>query len=349
MSWKDNRRANLTIQAITHILETNGVDPKECFGELAVDIKQMLDADLEIPNQTEIDVIEKAVNLLPKQAGYGIKAAQTLDVTNFGVLGLAVLTSPTVRSALEAMASFSEVSILLSRVSFREIFGRVAFILDMEHLPLAIHRFTFERYFYMTLRFLHEMSPEYDMSDFELQLPFSDPYYEQQLADLSGLKVRGNQPFYALIASKALLDLPVSNTDPIAHNHFMSECQRILNESNKFVGFAQKVRNYILQEKNFSPKLIDVANSLFISERTLKRRLQEENQSFKAVVMDTKMTLAKELLLAASLPVKVVANRLDYSESASFLRAFKKWWGVSPAQMRAEQTKYTAKETLIND
>ncbi|REL25883.1 AraC family transcriptional regulator [Thalassotalea euphylliae] len=347
MSWKDNRRANLTIQAIANILDTNGIDLTECFGDTAIDIKQILNADVDIPNQTEIEVIERAVEVLPKQAGYGVKAAQALDVTNFGVLGLAILTSPTVRSALEAMASFSEVSILLSRVSFRESLGRVAFILDMEHLPVAIHRFTFERYFYMTLRFLREMSPDYDASDFELQLPFSDPHYEQELAEISGLKVRSNQPFYALIASKELLDLPVTNTDPIAHNHFLSECQRILNETNKFAGFAQKVRNYILQEKNFSPKLTDVANSLFISDRTLKRRLQEENHNFKAVVMDTKMTLARELLLAASLPVKVVATRLDYSESASFLRAFKKWWGVSPAQMRAAQSQPLAKDSEV--
>ena len=51
------------------------------------------------------------------------------------------------------------------------------------------------------------------------------------------------------------------------------------------------------------------------------------------IVLETKMMIAKELLVESSLPIKIVAERLDYAETASFTRAFKKWWGVSPAKV----------------
>ena len=335
MSWKDNRRANLTIQAIVNILESEGLDPALCLQGTGLEVEQILNVDSNIPDHIEIQVIEKALSILPQKIGYGFRAGQVLSMTHFGIWGLAILTSPNVRSALEAMSSFSDTSIVLSRISYRERNGRVAFVLDMRHLPVSIHRFMFERYYFVTLQFLQEMIPDYDLAEFELHLPFSDPDYAGELAAQTGLKVITNQPHFAIVASTSLLDAPLPNTDPVAHAHFVTECEGMLNENKKLLDCAQKIRNYILQEKNFSPKLSDVAHSLFISERTLRRRLQEENHSFQEVVLDTKMTLAKELLLAASLPVKVIATRLDYSESASFLRAFKKWWGVSPAEMRA--------------
>ena len=334
MSWKDHRRANLTIQAIVNLLQAEGLEPELCIQGTGLSLEQLLNQETQIPNQVEITVIHNAISLLPVKAGYGISVAKTLRLTHFGIWGLAILTSPDLRSALEIMSRFSEMSIMLSRVSYRESKGRVAFVLDMQHLPVSIHRFMFERYYYTMIQFLQEMLPNYDMTEFELHLPFSDLEYVAQSAAITDLKIVPQQPHFALVASSGLLDVPLPNTAPLVHSHFVAECEGVLNEYKKLPDYAQEIRDYILQKQAFSPKLADVADSLFMSERTLKRRLQESNYSFKSVVMDTKMTLAKELLLAASLPVKVVASQLDYSDSASFLRAFKKWWGMSPTEMR---------------
>lgn len=309
MSWKDHSRANMAVQAMVNILDSEGLDPMLCLQGTDLTIAQILDVETKIPDELEIQVIEQALSLLPKKAGYGAKAGQALRITNFGIWGLAILTSPDVRSAFETMSRFSEMSIVLSKVSLRETHDQVAFVLDMSHLPVRIHNFMFERYYVMTVNFLREMVPEYDFSDFELHLPASDPVYEQELAALTKLKVVPGQFHYAVVASKTLLDYPFPKTDPLAHAHFMSECEGMLKAHKQLPDYAQSIRNYILQKQDFSPKLSVVAQSMCISERTLKRRLLEENHSFSQVVLDTKMTLAKELLLTAALPVKVVDRK----------------------------------------
>lgn len=334
MSWKDHNRANLAIQAMINILESEGINPNLCFDETGLKVREILDIDVQISDSQEIAIIEKALELLPPKAGYGISAGRSLRITSFGVWGLAILTSPDMRSAFETIVKFSELSVLLSKVSLREDQDRVSFIVDMAHLPASIHRFMFERYFSGNVSFLREVTPNYDFSDFELHLPFSDPVYEGELMGITNLKVVPNQNDYAISAPKALLDIPFPQTDPIAHSHFIAECSKILHEHKELPNYAERVRSYILREKEFTPKLSDVANSMCISDRTLRRRLQEESQSFNDVVLETKMTLAKELLLSTGLPVKVIAVRLDYSESASFVRAFKKWWGMTPAEMK---------------
>nr|WP_277345732.1 AraC family transcriptional regulator [Pseudomaricurvus alkylphenolicus] len=323
----------MAIQAIVNIAEREGIAPCLCLQGTSLTVDSLFELDATISDSTEVAVIENAVAHLPKKAGYGIQAGQPLRLTNFGIWGLAVLTSPDVRSAFEAMSHFSELSSMLSKVKFRESQDQVAFVLEMSHLPESIHRFMFERYYATTVNFLKEVIPSYDISSFQIGLPFSDPVYEKQLGDMIRLKILPAQPNYSIIASKELLSTPFPSTDPLVHAHFIAECEGALRVQKQLPDHAQRIREFILNEKNFTPKLSEVAKLMFMSERTLKRRLQEEHHTFSEIVLSTKMTVARELLLTARLPVKVIAERLNYSESASFIRAFKKWWGTSPTEI----------------
>lgn len=339
MSWKDNRRANFTIKAMIRILDREGIPPTKCLAGTGVSIDDVLNEGTQVNNATEIQVIANAMSLLPEKMGYGFEVGKELSYQDFGIWGLSILTSPNLRSAIEALSSFSDMSVALSHTSFKENQEHVAFIQRMEHLPNAIHRFTFERYFYVTVEFLREMVPNFKMYQLELHLPFSDSVYAQQLHEHTQLVVRENQSNFSIVAPKMLLDLPLPNADPVVHSHFVSECEKLLNKNNKLANYSHRIRNHMIDKRDFSPKLEEIARALMISERTLRRRLQEENQSFQEIVLSTKMMLARELILSAALPVKVVASKLNYSESASFLRAFKRWWGVSPTELRDSVSK----------
>ena len=75
----------------------------------------------------------------------------------------------------------------------------------------------------------------------------------------------------------------------------------------------------------------EVAAHFFLSQRTLSRRLEDEGSSFRELVDDVREGVAAELLETAKLSVESVAERLGYAEPASFIRAFKRWTGVTPA------------------
>lgn len=334
MSWKDLNRANMTVQAMMNILEREGYNPSLCLKGTGLSVEDLLNSETKIEDQVEVSIIEKALDILPEKAGYGLTVGQSLRITNFGIWGFAILTSPDVRSAFETMSRYSEMSIMLSKASMEQKGDEVYFVLNMDHLPKKVHEFMFERYYIMIVNFLKEMLPDYPLSEFKICLPFSNYNYENQLKSLTGLCIYSRQKNYSIVANKALLDAPFPKTDPLAHSHFISECDGMLKSHKSLPDYAQRVREYIIRESIFSPKLEKVAESLCISDRTLKRRLQEERHSFSEVVLDTKMALAKELLDTACLPVKVVSARLGYSEPSSFMRAFKKWWGVSPAKVK---------------
>lgn len=86
------------------------------------------------------------------------------------------------------------------------------------------------------------------------------------------------------------------------------------------------------------PRLADVARRLAVSERTLHRRLAEEDTRFADLVDAARRERATLLLDDPHLSVAQVAFLLGYAEPAAFFRAFRRWTGGTPQQWRARAT-----------
>ncbi|MBD2872379.1 AraC family transcriptional regulator [Paenibacillus arenilitoris] len=84
------------------------------------------------------------------------------------------------------------------------------------------------------------------------------------------------------------------------------------------------------------PDIQAVAKELGMSDRTLQRRLTEENTSFKQLLTQARHELAREYLADLSLDIKEVAFLLGYEDQNSFYRSFRFWEGVTPSHWRTE-------------
>ncbi|MFB9324521.1 helix-turn-helix domain-containing protein [Paenibacillus aurantiacus] len=84
------------------------------------------------------------------------------------------------------------------------------------------------------------------------------------------------------------------------------------------------------------PDIQVIAKELGMSDRTLQRRLAEENTSFKQLLMQARHEQARAYLADRSLDIKEVAFLIGYEDQNSFYRAFRLWEGDTPANWRAE-------------
>lgn len=85
------------------------------------------------------------------------------------------------------------------------------------------------------------------------------------------------------------------------------------------------------------PDLAQVAADLGLSERTLQRRITEEGTTFRALLLEARRSLGRQLLESPDCDIQEVAFLLGYQDANAFHRAFKEWEGVSPARWRALQ------------
>lgn len=84
-------------------------------------------------------------------------------------------------------------------------------------------------------------------------------------------------------------------------------------------------------------RIEDVARDLGFSRQTLYRRLKAEGLTFEQLLDGLRQRLALRFIRDEGLPVKDVAYRLGFSDPAAFSRAFKRWTGSSPSEMRGRK------------
>ena len=97
-----------------------------------------------------------------------------------------------------------------------------------------------------------------------------------------------------------------------------------------------QTKSVIFDQLPFGQVAIDqIADKLFLSERTLRRRLKEAGSSFKEILAKTRRELGERYIQDSSLSLTEIAYMLGFSDSSSLSRAYKGWTGQSPSQYRS--------------
>ncbi len=82
------------------------------------------------------------------------------------------------------------------------------------------------------------------------------------------------------------------------------------------------------------PQAATLAREMGMSERTFFRRLADEGTTYRDVVRDVQMRLARDLLQRGECSIAEVAFLTGFAEQSTFGRAFKRWVGQAPSQYR---------------
>ncbi|WP_176706497.1 TIM-barrel domain-containing protein [Paenibacillus hemerocallicola] len=97
---------------------------------------------------------------------------------------------------------------------------------------------------------------------------------------------------------------------------------------------VRRATDIIVRELDQELSLQAVADRLHLNSSYLSRRFKKEiGMSFSDYVLEKKMELAKELLLIGT-TVNATADRTGFKEASYFIRVFRKYWGVTPGEMK---------------
>lgn len=77
-----------------------------------------------------------------------------------------------------------------------------------------------------------------------------------------------------------------------------------------------------------------IAASLGLSSKKLQRQLEREQTTFSEILERERQEMARKLVLTSNVPIANIAGLLDYSATAPFTQAFKRWTGQTPMEFR---------------
>ncbi len=86
------------------------------------------------------------------------------------------------------------------------------------------------------------------------------------------------------------------------------------------------------------PSLPELARQLNLSEATLRRRLEQDGSSYRAILDDLRRDMAIGLLADSQASLADIAAALGFSEASAFHRAFRNWTGSRPGEYRRPQS-----------
>jgi len=133
---------------------------------------------------------------------------------------------------------------------------------------------------------------------------------------------------------KHVLDRHLPQSNELTLHLLEQQCKEINNKLTDTQSMVEKVNEMLLENISSPISLESIALSLDVSSRTVRRRLNEEGTQFKLLQNNVKSNEAKRLLYETTWSVERISDYLGYSESASFIHAFKNWTDKSPSQYR---------------
>jgi AraC-like DNA-binding protein len=154
-------------------------------------------------------------------------------------------------------------------------------------------------------------------------------------SDFFGVKVaRAQTP--SLLFSAGDATRPFLTANEQMWQEFEPGLKRRLSELDHTATTSERVHSALLELLPGGAASVEaVRKKLGISGRTLQRRLNEEGETFQAILNRTREALAHNYLKRPELTATEISFLLGYEDPSSFFRAFASWTGTTPEQARS--------------
>lgn len=332
------------LHLLAELLNTIGVDERALLLRVGLDPARLKSTDLRVSQAQASEFVTRAI-IESGEPGLGIMLARELKLPLHGALGTAVMSSRSLDEALELMTRYLTLRAPHLKVSRGQEGDNVLFRVECGVDLGPLQGFIMDAMLFGCVSMGAQLTGT-PVPGSAILRRGSEPAYFQRFRHHIPVPVRYNSAEDALVIPRTQLSLPVRFSDAQLAASSRAKCEEALKQLTEDAGFACRVRRVIETSHPFPPKLARVAATLFVSERTLKRRLQEESASFQNLVDTVRLQRAGELLKNTGMNLSQIADALGYADAANFTRAFKRWTGTSPSHYRSQSLQPSVKTHL---
>lgn len=323
------------VLAIVRALQDSGVDHEALLRGIGMDPARIGDLDHRF-SQEQVTSLWIAAVTATGDAHFGLKVARHVRPSTFHVVGYAMSCSATLKRAAERFAHSARLISDSAVVDFIE--GGAGYRLSVDlntggRQPIYQTIDTILAGFFLLCGWIQGEA----IAPLEVTFRHRAPADAAPYRDIFGCNVLFGQPTNSILFRAADLDRPVPSAN--------EELAMMLDEmTSKYIAmrfasrFARKVRDVLAARLPYGePSKADTARLLSMTERTLLRRLHDENTTFQEVLDRLREELAFDYLRRDDLTIERIAALLAFSSSSAFSRAFIRWTKQRPSDWRDSQ------------
>jgi len=171
-----------------------------------------------------------------------------------------------------------------------------------------------------------------------VQIEFQRPNYAARYETFFGKPVEFAAEHNQLRLDQATLALRNPEHCPGTWRQLLELCEAELELRTRTRSLRERVAQLLgPMLKGQEPDLQQVAGRLQLPPWTLRRKLDEEGTSYRAILNDTRRDLAMAYIRDTESAFGEIAWLLGFSSAEAFQRAFKRWSGQTPGEYRRAQ------------
>ncbi|MEQ8797996.1 MAG: AraC family transcriptional regulator [Salinisphaeraceae bacterium] len=301
-----------------------------------LDVAQLLSQDSLLTATQQIRILRNALEL-SGEPEFGLRLGARLTPATHGAMGFVAYSSPDLLTALQAFHEFMPTRASFIQLHLQQVEDRLECLANFQ-VPLdeAIARCLADTVVKAFLE-IGEFIVGRPMHEAEVCFPHSAPIYEAIYPDyLPG-------PFYfsceqlKVTFPVALCRKPNASANHENYRLAMQQCEAMLarlRTSNP--DYRTRLKQMMLSHPPGTLSEDEAAAALFISKRSLARKLKQECSGYRQIRDEILSQQATHYLSDSRLSVEAIAALLNYHDTANFRRAFKRWFGQPPEQYRQD-------------
>lgn len=305
------------------LLRSVGLEPDE-----TLDVTQM------IADDAYYDLLERIAATMDDAFELPLRVAPLMRPDDYGALGLAWKSAPTVHGSLERVERYCRLWTDNLTYEIRNRDDGIDFVVHRSGQRRLGMRLSNEATIASATSLIRQTSsPRF--RPLEVSLKHAAPGSTSAHERYFGCPVRFGCDDDALSISHDALARSNRLADDGISRFLISHLEAEIES----VGIDTPLEDLVRREVSRSlsegvPGMVDIARRLAMSDRTLHRRLAEINLSFKTLVDTTRRDVAETLLRTSRYTLTEVAFLTGFSEQSAFNRAFKRWTGRTPSAFR---------------
>ena len=320
-------------RSLLGLMEDRGLSLERLCRGLGFTHTDLLDSHLLLSHQQVRSLVLRA-QLLTRDPALGIASGARQTPVSWGLMGLAMLTCETFGEAIEYGLSQQGAGGAMLHNAF-EVRGREA---HLEVLPrlfdLEIEGFLVEENFASAVA-IGRCLVGSEFAPLRVDLAFARPAYEEMYRRYFRCPIRFDAGVNRLTIDSHWLGARLPGYDRITCGLVRAQLNTLLQKPVGRHDLVESLANRLRLGVDERARQTDLAQMVNVSERTLRRRLESQSVSYRALRDETRFERARDLLVHTTLTMAQVADAVGYSDARAFRRAFKRWSGQLPAQYRA--------------
>ncbi len=262
----------------------------------------------------------------------GLLVGQRYHMVTFGVLGLAAACAPTVRSLLHTMLSYPVLAWGMTQCSLWSDERQSILVFELDEAASDCSLFYVERDMSCTVTVLRDMLGGHGQP-LAVHFAHAAPADAAPYASFFGCPVHFGAAANELWFDPRIWKEAPPQSDEMSFRFFDNQCRHISEMLLAPLDYSDIVRGR-LRSITPIPSLRELAAALRLTERSLQRRLANENTNFTALLREVRLDQARRLLHRPAVHVDQIAERLGFEDPIAFSHAFKEWTGLSPREFR---------------